>query len=509
MIRRALKVLLIDDDEESYLLTRHLLSEVTQWTFEVDWVPTYEEGLEAVRPQAHDIYLVDYRLDGHTGLDLLHEAMEMGCRAPMIMLTGLGDREVDLQAMRAGAADYLPKADLSPELLERSIRYALERRRLHAALEERAQRLRVLAGQLNRAEQRERSRIARLLHDHLQQILVAAKMQVEGLRPRVADEDVDHLREMLDEVLEVSRTLTIELSPPVLLDAGLAAALKWLVRWMNDRHNLRVVADIDKEAEPASDQVRLMLFHALREVLLNVSKHAKVDEARVTMRQNGDDVEIIVADEGVGFDPSILEPNSEVPSEMRLGNLRERVELIGGSMTIDTAPGKGCRVTLRASRLPLPEPSAPPPTPPEPSEPGVRPIRVLLADDHAVVRESLRLAIEGEADLEVIGEAKDGQEAIDLTMQLQPDVVVMDLLMPGVNGVDATRRIMADLPRTCVVGLSMYGDEEMEQIMRRVGAAAYLSKGGPIQTLLETIRNCRQPEAASAAQQEESDKKQE
>lgn len=482
-----LKVLLVDDDEESYLIVRHLLSTIEQWSFHVDWVATYEEGLDRVAQQEHDICLIDFRLDGRNGLDLLREAVEAGTRAPMIMLTGLGDREVDLQAMRAGAADYLGKDGLTGEMLERSIRYALERRRLHDKLEERAARLHALAGQLNRAEQRERSRIARLLHDHFQQILVAAKMRVENLSRQHPSDDLRQLRDLLDEMLEASRTLTIELSPPILLDAGLAAALNWLSRWMQERHKLRVIAEVDPEADPATDYIRLMLFHAVRELLFNVVKHAEIDEVRLTMNREGDDVRITVEDAGVGFDPAALAGKSS-RSEFGLLSLRERVQLVGGTVEVDTAPGQGTRVTIQCSRQPFPEPSvAAGAAGPMPVEPG-RPIRVLLADDHVVVREGLASSLTTQPDIDVIGEAGDGEEAIEMARQLRPDVIVMDVVMPGLSGVDATRQIVQEMPHVRVIGLSMYSDEEMAQMMRRAGALAYLSKGGPIGDLVEQIR---------------------
>jgi two-component system, cell cycle sensor histidine kinase and response regulator CckA len=129
-----IRVFLVDDDEDDYVLTRRLLSEVTSVRFELDWTKQYEEAREAIRKQSHDVYLVDYRLGERDGLHLLRESVLKGCRAPIILLTGLGDREVDLQAMRAGAADYLIKSQLAAPLLERSIRYALERRQSLEAL---------------------------------------------------------------------------------------------------------------------------------------------------------------------------------------------------------------------------------------------------------------------------------------------------------------------------------------------------------------------------------------
>jgi len=123
------KVLLIDDDEEDYILTRYVFDEFKDHQFKLEWLDNFEDGLRAVSENRHDIYLVDYRLGEGTGLELLREAIKNGCPAPIILLTGQGDKEIDFQAMQAGAADYLVKSELTAPLLERAIRYNLKHAR--------------------------------------------------------------------------------------------------------------------------------------------------------------------------------------------------------------------------------------------------------------------------------------------------------------------------------------------------------------------------------------------
>ena len=108
-------------------MTRVLVSNIARATIELDWVSSYEEGIDALKDQEHDVYLVDYYLEDQDGLELVREAREMGIRKPMIMLTGRGSHAVDVEAMKAGASDYLVKGKVDPDLLERSIRYALDR----------------------------------------------------------------------------------------------------------------------------------------------------------------------------------------------------------------------------------------------------------------------------------------------------------------------------------------------------------------------------------------------
>jgi diguanylate cyclase (GGDEF)-like protein/PAS domain S-box-containing protein len=121
----TLKVLLIEDDEDDYVLTSELLSDVKGAEYEITWVPKYADGLAAILAEHHDVCLIDYRLGEGTGIELLREAIAAGCRVPMILLTGQGDKETDIEATESGAADYLVKGAIESATLERAIRYAM------------------------------------------------------------------------------------------------------------------------------------------------------------------------------------------------------------------------------------------------------------------------------------------------------------------------------------------------------------------------------------------------
>ncbi|HEY9685416.1 MAG TPA: ATP-binding protein [Coleofasciculaceae cyanobacterium] len=140
------RVLLVDDDEDEYIITRRIISEIVGRKHLLDWAATYEQGLQMIVEGNHDIYLIDYRLDEHTGLDLLKEAIAEGCTQPMILLTGQEDREVDIEAMRSGAWDYLVKGRIDAPVLERAIRYTLEHKKvLDVVLESQRQREKFVA----------------------------------------------------------------------------------------------------------------------------------------------------------------------------------------------------------------------------------------------------------------------------------------------------------------------------------------------------------------------------
>jgi diguanylate cyclase (GGDEF)-like protein/PAS domain S-box-containing protein len=165
-MRNKLNILLIDDDEEEYILLKNLIErssdEVGQTSFQLDWVESYAEALEAYEKDYYDAYLVDYHLGDCTGLDLMQEAAVRGCKGPVILLTGQGSYQVDLAAMEAGASDYLIKDDLNLPLLERSIRYAIEQKHIQDRLEELVQERTAELVQSNRELQAEIGRRKRV-----------------------------------------------------------------------------------------------------------------------------------------------------------------------------------------------------------------------------------------------------------------------------------------------------------------------------------------------------------
>lgn len=135
----SMRILLIEDDEDDYLLTKELLAEVFGRHLKLDWINCWQQALETVFEARHDVVIVDYRLGERNGLELVREAVHLGCGVPFIVLTGEGNREIDLEAMRAGATDYLVKGEINAPLLDRSIRYAIERHRAERRLAELAQ----------------------------------------------------------------------------------------------------------------------------------------------------------------------------------------------------------------------------------------------------------------------------------------------------------------------------------------------------------------------------------
>lgn len=239
---------------------------------------------------------------------------------------------------------------------------------LEQRVAERTQQVRDLALAVTTAEQHERNRIASILHDHLQQIIHSAKMWAELAidEPSTSDEGLPRLTDLLQEALEITRSLTVELNPPILRSEGFRKALHWLAEHVKERHGLSVDIDVETEFCIENADLRTLLFQLTREALFNVVKHAGVNEAEVRARvatpgrpstpgivvgpgektaSSGPSrvVVVTVTDEGEGFDL-----DAETQNGHGLVSIRERLELVGGRCEIRTLPGKGTRVTLVA-----------------------------------------------------------------------------------------------------------------------------------------------------------------
>jgi PAS domain S-box-containing protein len=232
-----------------------------------------------------------------------------------------------------------------------TLRIQAERDRGRKELEQKATQLRNLTAELAQAEERERRRIASVLHDSIQQLLVGARYGVETLRGQSQTEAFQQamrrVDDLLDRCLKTSRSLTLELSPPILYEAGLAPALKWLGRWFHETHGLRVSVVVADQAFSDTEDIRVALFRAVRELLFNIVKHAKVKRAQVRMSRVGEDrLKILVTDKGAGFEPAKLQVREGMAGGFGLFSLRERLASLGGQMEVESAPGVGSRFTL-------------------------------------------------------------------------------------------------------------------------------------------------------------------
>jgi len=414
------------------------------------------------------------------------------------------DRELRmLDLLARHAADIITRAQGEAELRQTNAALEEKVKERTAELAKRAFQLRALAGKLAVSEQRERRRMAKVMHDHLQQILVGAKFHV-AILGRCGDElvrkEAEEVEHLLDESILTSRSLTAQLSPPILQDAGLGAGLEWLVRWMADRHGLKVELKGEEDIPPLAEDVRILLFESTKELLFNTVKHARANAAVVEVRRVGAErLRVAVSDDGLGFEPAQIAMAGETKAAFGLFGIREQVELFGGQMEIDSAPGHGSRFVLC---VPIVTDEAPAEAVTEPkviaeearaaeeAPPGNESqIRIVLADDHVVMRQGLAQLLGQETDFQIVGEAADGQEAVELAGRLLPDIILMDMSMPKLSGLEATRVIHGEHPEIRILGLSMFEDAQRARDMCNAGAVAYLVKSGPSADLITAIRS--------------------
>ena len=387
--------------------------------------------------------------------------------------------------------------ELNASLENRVADRTAELRKAHDELLRRNAQFRALVARLAQTENRERQRIVQYLHNNFQQLLLAAKLKTELIQSRARNhalkESSQQVLDIIGQAIASSRSLTMELAPPVLYDAGFEEALRWLARWMKETYELAVDVSGTLPQAPMSDDLRMQLFDAVRELLINIVKHAKVRKARVTMEPTGDGLLVTVADEGIGFDAAVA---PALRRTFGLFSIQERLSLIGGRLDIASSPVSGTAIGLYVPLVAAPLPKAESnPAPGGPPAKALRAplsreshIRILVADDHAIVRDGLVQMLGREKGFDIVGQAVDGQDAVEKARALRPDVILMDVTMPRLSGQEATQLISAEMPEIQIIGLSMHVEDDIADQMRAAGAKRYFVKDSPINKIAGAIR---------------------
>ena len=351
------------------------------------------------------------------------------------------------------------------------------------ALGDSQKKLRAFVEQLTRAEEQERHRLATELHDYLGQLLAVSQINLGRAEKFAVSDNAKNAftdaRQSLDDSIAYTRTLIAQLSPQVLYDLGLPAALAWLGEQMEQQHELRVEVVGDSAGFVLDEARAILAFQCARELLWNVVKHSATQEARVCYELKNGELTVEVADRGRGFDLANVESRAAGSEKFGLFGMRQRLELHQGRLVVESAPGQGTsvKVILPVAVVPaLPAASFKPPAPEEFRVTTNMPVRIALVDDHEIVRQGLRWLLEDHQDIRVVGEAKGGREAIAMAHELKPDVIVMDVNMPGMNGIEATRRIVEDQPGVIVIGLSFASDPSIQAAMKNAGAYVCMTK---------------------------------
>ena len=310
----------------------------------------------------------------------------------------------------------------------------------------------------------ERNRLARELHDSVTQKLFGLTLTAEAAAtvidrdPEARKAQLRRLQELTREAMDELRSLIFELRPPAAESEGLATALRKHVDVLQSVHGDAVALSVEGDAEPRGSAGEVLRI--AQEALQNALRHAGASRIDVRLRAHDGHLSVAVADDGVGFDPD--EPGLR-SRRLGLTSMEERARALGGTLSIDVAPRGGDHHRARGAAV----------------------IRVLIADDHAVVREGLRAFLALQDDIDVVGEAADGEEAVQAVARLAPDVALVDLVMPRVDGIEAIGRIRAERPETRVIVLTSFVDEDKMLPAVRAGAVGYLLKDVQPQDLVE------------------------
>ena len=369
------RILLIEDDEDDYLITRDLLSEIAAAQYDIRWAKTYGDGLEGLTRNQHDVALIDYRLGGQSGIDLIREAVRLGCPMPTILLTGAGDRDIDMAAMEAGAADFLDKTTLTSPLLDRSIRYAKAQAVDRRSLIEKSKSLATAKEQAELANRAKSEFLANMSHElrtPLNAIIGFSEIMKDELsgpmdnpyyKEYVRDvyASANHLLEVINDILDVSKVEAgkIELQESVVeVDNAIRSAIRLVIERASE-------AEVKIEFDPQPKLPRLNAdARRVKQMLLNLLSNAvKFTPAggRVTIevKAGGDGMTISVADTGIGIAEDkialVFTPFAQVDGSLKrkyegtglgLSLTKGLIELHGGTITLKSAPGRGSTVSL-------------------------------------------------------------------------------------------------------------------------------------------------------------------
>jgi DNA-binding NarL/FixJ family response regulator/signal transduction histidine kinase len=341
----------------------------------------------------------------------------------------------------------------------------------------------------------ERNRLAREIHDTLAHSLTGIIINLESLKPYSAARsraDADVLAEtegMARSALTEARRSVLGLQPKPLQHQSLRDALKQEQAGLAKRAGLVTQFYIHGAERPLAPDVASALFRVAQEAFHNIEKHAAARDVILGLAFEADAIVLTVEDDGIGFDPDTVVPHQA--GGFGLLSMAARARILGGELLVTSHPGHGTAV--RAT-LPYVRPEIATAavvlkkeTSDQPSS-GAHPIRVLVVDDHPTARQGIQCILDGHPDVKIIGEAEDGLGAVEQTARLHPDVVLLDLQMPRLSGVEALPRIRAVYPPVEVVVLTMFDQNEQVFASLKAGARGYVLKDSPPETIVAAIR---------------------
>jgi signal transduction histidine kinase len=468
MAEGPVRVLLVDDDEDDYILTRALLEDAGPDRYLLEWSSSFEDALSQAARDVHDVCLMDYRLGPRTGVELLEEARRQGYSGPVILLTGQDDRAVDVEAMRAGATDYLIKGRVDAGGLERAIRYAIERRRLQTQLAV-ADRL-AAVGTLASGVAHEVNNPMMVIETSLD-LLRAELANLRSGERAPSEATLGELGTLVDDARSSARQVSrivadletfsrssddavrsVDLGR--VIDAALSIVRNQL------QHKARLTTDVPADLPPIRGN-ESRLAQVFVNLLVNagqaVDDHAGPHPPAVGIQVEvvgPDRVQVSVWDTGAGippevkgrvFDPFFTTRGPRGGPGLGLAIAQRTVQEMGGAISLDSEVGVGTtvRVLLPTARRRTVDVAGRGPRP-EASPGRERGLAILVVDDDPMVSKAVRRLCRGHE----VTTADGGGEALatldDPTRSF--DLVLCDLMMPEVDGVAVFEAISARWP---------------------------------------------------------------
>ena len=438
MIDTKVNILLVEDDPDDYILIKDLLSRASPQAFDLEWVDEYDAGLEAIKSRRHDVCLLDYRLGERDGLDLLREALEIRCNIPIILLTGQADYGIDIEAMNAGASDFLEKGKMDAKLFERSIRYAVTRKRLEEQIRETSRLASIgelaagVAHEINNPLTSVIGYSHLLLGQELPSHITTDLQRIHGEAKRAA--------KIVKNLLFFARRADTEKSP-VSIALLLERALELKAP---DFRTKSVTVDINMEPDlpyTMADE------HQILQVFLNILTNAEQacleahGGGRLLIRLTSlqDLLLISIRDNGPGIPPEIMskifEPfftTKEVGEGTGLGLsiCHGIIHQHNGELWVESPEGKGTTFHIE---LPMVRVASVMTAPPIDQEHQVAATgHLLVVDDEPLIRDLLSKYLQMKQF--VVDLAEEGGEAWQRIQASSYDCILLDLKMPGISG---------------------------------------------------------------------------
>lgn len=325
--------------------------------------------------------------------------------------------------------------------------------------------------------EQERKRIARDLHDTVSQELFASSMILSGVSANLDQIEREQLEfqltaveSMLQNAQKDLRILLLHLRPTELENKTLSEGFDILLKELTDKSSIEVVykKNLGKLPKKIEDNV----FRIAQEFISNTLKHAKATRLEVYLNQTETELQLKMVDNGVGFD---MDERHDL--SYGITNIEDRVDDMAGTITFLSQKGKGVSMDIR---LPLVKGE-------KRRKKMTQKIRVILVDDHEMVRLGLKSFFNLQPDIEVVGEAGNGIDGIKLALELKPDVVVMDLVMPEMSGVEATLKLLKEWKEAKILVLTSYLDNEKIYPVIEAGAKGYMLKTSSAAEILNAI----------------------